>query len=140
MSKIRIQKTTNGHFCSASEWAIDFAALLPNGDTRQLCFPMATKNILQAHKRLSQMRSEVGPYLTAMRIAIECGLVDFDSSHGGPAILWGKIGYNGLLRGCRMSEASQAEMTFDRVRDRAQREIEEQIEICRKLDATDIEA
>lgn len=137
MAKIKIQKITNGHFCTAAEFAADFIESREGGSYYR--FPEVSECIEETKARLNEMISEKSEYLTRMKIFISCELLTAHHSEGSNRVLPSVRPYydNGRLA-CYYALPT-IPLQFAEVESEVEVVIERQRKICARYDATEIE-
>ena len=89
MSKLKIQKISNGQFCTARQWYADVLESCKNGliNRNFLNLPDLTyRDPVRAAAALAEMEEKYPLISAAWRIVLLCGLGDPDTRYGRPLI------------------------------------------------------
>lgn len=135
MSKLKIQKISNGQFCTAAQWAQDALECKKKGiiDAYHFEMPSLTKEISEAQERLDAMIALYPEVSAALKIGLLCGVANsIESTNTIPrVIIHSTITLYGTPR-CTLADMFEAS-------DKALRDhIEEQREIVRKHNLMEI--
>ena len=135
LQPIKIQKLSNGQFCNVKQFIDDFLT----NYKKNIAFPRINTLHDQAHNTLRDMIDQRGAYLSAIKIFIHSGSTTIISTTDRlPQV--NCIRCNGLISVYAQGyHGDDGKLDYyDRIVNEVELVIEEQRNICDKLDATEI--